>query len=126
MPEDSTDIFKRNNIDRYLARPSVSFCAGKYSILGSFCFAEFTAYYSLIYKPKETNEADGSLMEVNHENLSYPKNIKLMDSNEKMHCRKVRRVLRYHTPNKYRFPEKYVHHLLFLFFPFRPEKKFLE
>ena len=65
-------------------------------------------------------------MEVNHENLSYPKNIKLMDSNEKMHCRKVRRILRYHTPNKYRFPEKYVHHLLFLFFPFRPEKKFLE
>ena len=26
LPEDSTDIFKRNNIDRYLARPSVSFC----------------------------------------------------------------------------------------------------
>ena len=26
LPEDSTDIFKRNNIGRYLARPSVSFC----------------------------------------------------------------------------------------------------
>ena len=56
LPEDSTDIFKRNNIDRYLARPSVSFCHGKYSILDSFCFAEFNAYYSLIHKPKETNE----------------------------------------------------------------------
>ena len=44
LPEDSDDIFKRNNIDRYLARPSVSFCDGKYSILDSFCFAEFTAY----------------------------------------------------------------------------------
>ena len=91
LPEDSTNIFKRNNIDRYLVRPSVSFCDGKYSILDSFCFAEFTAYYSLIYKPKETNEGEeyqpdflpGSLMEVNHENLNYPKIIKLMESNEK-------------------------------------------
>ena len=91
MPEDSTDIFKRNNIGLYLARPSVSYCDGKYSILDSFCFAEFTAYYSLIYKPKETNEGEeyqpdlrpDSLMEVNCENLNYPKIIKLMDSNEK-------------------------------------------
>ena len=44
LPEDSTDIFNRNNIDRYPARSSVSFCDGKYSILDSFCFAEFTAY----------------------------------------------------------------------------------
>ena len=29
LPEDCTDIFKRNNTDRYLARPSVSFCDGK-------------------------------------------------------------------------------------------------
>ena len=56
--EDSTDIFKRNNIDCYLARPSASFCDGKYSILDSFCLEEFTAYYSLIYKPKETNEGE--------------------------------------------------------------------
>ena len=91
LPEDSTDTFKRNNIDRYLARPSVSFGDGKYSILDSFCFAEFTAYYSLIYKPKETNEGEeyqpdllpDSLMEGNHENLNYPKIIKLMNSNEK-------------------------------------------
>ena len=57
-------------------------------------------------------------MEVNHDNLNYPKIIKLMDSN-------VRRVLRYHTPNKYRFPEKFVYHLLFLFFPFRSEEQLL-
>ena len=39
LPEDSTEVFKRNNIDRYIARPSVSFCDEKYSILDSFCFA---------------------------------------------------------------------------------------
>ena len=124
LPEDSTDIFRRNNIDRYVARPSVSFCDGKYSILDSFCFAEFTAHYSLIYKPKEANEGEeyqadllpDSLTEVNHENLNYPKIIKLMSSNKRMQCRKVHRLFRYHIPNKYRFPEKYVHHLLFLFF----------
>ena len=54
---------------------SVSFCEGKYSILDSFSFLEFTAYYSLIYKRKETNESEeyqpdllpDSLMEVNYE-----------------------------------------------------------
>ena len=87
----------------------------------------------MIYKPKETNEGEGyqpdllldSLMEVNHENLNYPKVIKLMNSNERMQCRKVRRVLRYHAPDKYRFPKKYAHHLLFLFFLFRSEKELL-
>ena len=64
-------------------------------------------------------------MEVNHDNLNYPKIIKLMGSNKKTQCQNVRRVLRYHTPNKYRFPEKYVYHLLFLFFPFRSEEQLL-
>ena len=58
LPEDTTDIFQRNSIDRYLPRPLVSFCDGKYNILDSFCFAEFTAYYSLIYKPKEINKGE--------------------------------------------------------------------
>ena len=58
LPEDSNDFFKRNNIDRYLPRSTVSFCDGKHGILDSFCFAQFTAYYSLMYKPKETNEGE--------------------------------------------------------------------
>ena len=107
MPGDRTDTFKRNNINRYLARPSVSFCDGKYSILDSFCFTEFTAYCSLIYKPKEANEGEeykpdllpDSLVERNHENMNYLKIIKLINSNEKIQCRKVRPVLKYHTPN---------------------------
>ena len=69
LPEDSTNIFKRNNSDRYLARPSVSFCDGKYSILDSFCFAEFSAYCSLIYKPKETNEGEEYQPDLLHDSL---------------------------------------------------------
>ena len=59
LPEDSTDIFLKNNINkRYLARPSVSFCDGKYSILDSFCLADVTAFYSLIHKHEETNNSE--------------------------------------------------------------------
>ena len=39
LPEDSRDIFKKNVIDRYIGRPNLSFCGGKYSVLDSFCFA---------------------------------------------------------------------------------------
>ena len=105
---------------------------------GGLSFAEFTAYHSLIYKPKETNNVEeyqpdllpDSFIDGNHENLNYPKIIKLMNSNEKMQYRKVRRVLRNHTlisypiSNIYRFPEKYDHHLLYLiYFMFQSEKK---
>ena len=38
---------------------------------------------------------------------------------------KVRRVIRYHEPNKVLYPEKYTHHLLFLFCPFIDEKELL-
>ena len=39
-----------------------------------------------------------------------------------MRCPKVRRILRYHKPNKHLFIEKLAHHVLLLFFPFRDKK----
>ena len=42
-----------------------------------------------------------------------------------MRCRKVRRILRYHVPNKILYPEKFAHHVLLLFYPFRDEKELL-
>ena len=42
---------------------------------------------------------------------------------EKLKCRKVRSVLRYHVPNRHKTPEQYAHHLLFMFFPFRIESE---
>ena len=38
-----------------------------------------------------------------------------------MTCRKVKAVLRFHTPNKTTEPGKYCHHLLMLYFPWRKE-----
>ena len=45
-----------------------------------------------------------------------------MSSKNILRCRKARKVLRYYTPNKTKFPEKYAHHLLMLFLPFRNEE----
>jgi hypothetical protein len=50
-----------------------------------------------------------------------PKNIKLINNNEYMKCRRVKAVIRYHTPNKTKEPEAYYHHLLMLYYPWRNE-----
>ena len=44
---------------------------------------------------------------------------------QKIRCRKVRRILRYHEPNKVLQLEKYAHHFLVLFYPPRDEQELL-
>ena len=83
LPDDSSNIFKKSNVDRYVEKPSATFCS--------------------------------------HEESSYPKQIKLMISGERMRCHKVRRILRYHVPNKFLHPEKFAHHVLLLFYILRDE-----
>ena len=98
-------------------------------MLDSFCFAEFVSCYTLIHKPNEIDQPEAlpdTLIEGNHNCCNCPKIIKLMNSNEKIRCRKVRRVLRYYTPSKHQYPEKYVHHLLLLFYSFRSENYLVE
>ena len=129
LPEDSCDIFKQNMIDRYIDRPNKTFLGGKYSILDDFCYAQFLAHYYVV--PKLSNDLvndsqptilQESVLEGNHTVCSYPSNIHVMSSNENLKCRKVRAVLRYYVPNRYKYPEKYAHHLLFMFYPFRIEE----
>ena len=95
-----------------------------------FCYAEFLAYYTLKNKSNNSceyqpDELDDRLIEKNHEESSYPKQIKLMISGERMWCHKVRRILRYHVPNKILYPEIFAYHVLFFSYPFRDEKKLL-
>ena len=45
LPDDSPNIFKKSNIDRYMERTSVTLCDGKYSVLNNFCYANVLAYY---------------------------------------------------------------------------------
>ena len=46
-----------------------------------------------------------------------------MSGNEKLKCRKVPYVLKYHVPNQHTHPEEYAHHLLFMHFTFRKENE---
>ena len=95
VPDNSPNIFKKSNIDRYLERPNATFCNGKYSILNDFCYPEFSAYYTLENKPSKTgeyqpDELDDNLIENNPEECSYRQKLKLMILGEIMRCRKVR------------------------------------
>ena len=45
LPEGSKNIFKQNIIDRYMYRQNIASLDGKYSILDSFCNAEFLRFY---------------------------------------------------------------------------------
>ena len=62
---------------------------------------------------------------IDNHTIGLPDRIKLMNSKEVMKCRKVKAVVRYHTPNKKKEPEKYFHHLLMLYFPWRNEEELL-
>ena len=37
LPNDSKDIYKRSDLDRYLDRPNQSYQSGKYAVLDSLC-----------------------------------------------------------------------------------------
>ena len=123
---DSTDVFKRNMIDRYIDRPDKNFRNGKFSVVDDICLAVFVSNYYIDYK----NEND-SQPEILSEDLpdlqptivsNFPPVIPLMSNSEKLKCRQVRQILRYHIPNSELNPEKFAHYLLFLFYPFRREE----
>ena len=65
---------------------------------------------------------DESISGMSNIGYAYPKQIKIL-SNEKLKCRKIPYVLQYYVPNKETSPEEYVHHMLFMYYPFRGEKE---
>ena len=131
LPEDSTDVFKRNMIDRYIDRPNSIYRSGKYSVVDKMCLAEFCSYYHLpnsncndINNDNQPDVLENELIEENHDICSYPATLPLMSNkNEKLKCRKVKAILRYHVPNQNKRPEEYAHHLLFMYHPFRNEEE---
>ena len=80
LPDNSSNIFKRSNIDRYVERPSATFCNGKYNVLNDFCYAELLAYYTLENKLNKTckyqpDELLNTLIENNHEECFTPRKL---------------------------------------------------
>ena len=95
-------------VDRYLIRP-------KDAMFENLCYALFIKRYQLQAKSIENalqpEELVDKLFEANHSIVnSYP---------DVLHYRRVELVLRYNVPNKFKDPEGYAHHLLFMFNPFR-------
>ena len=118
LPEDSTDIYKRNMVSRYLIKPHDE-------TFEHLCYALFIKRYQLKTKPTENDsqpeELIDKLIETNHPISSSCHEVLVLCSGEKLHYRKVELVLRFHVPNKFKDPEGYAHHLLFMFYPFRDE-----
>ena len=113
-------------LDRFLDRPNENFKNGEYIIIDQLCFAEFFSLYYVDAKPLEISENDSQpvalndeLVNSNHEESIFPKIVSLMSPKEKLKCRKVKAVLRYHQPSPHKNVEQYAHHLLFAFHPFR-------
>ena len=118
-------------VDKYVDQPDLMFAAGKYSVADQMCYAEFLRYYYLIYRSihndNQPEELTDNLVEDNSpcSPVNYPKILPLMSSREKLYRRKMLYVLRYHVSDKHKYPEEDVHHLLFLFYPFRDESALL-
>ena len=111
-------------------RPNETFLGGKFKVLNNLCFAQFCANYRLdssisyeeMLNDNQPIVLNDSVIEENHDCSLLPKIVPLMSSKQTLKCRKVRKVLRCYTPNKHKYPEKYAHHMLMLYYPFRDEE----
>ena len=134
LDDDSTEIFNSNIIERYSDRPDRNFMNGIYSevenLFSRICCILLQAISDRIRDEANDNQPvvlSDDLLENQHVDNGYrlPKKIKLMTKKETMKCRKVRAVVRFHTPSKTTEPEKYCHHLLMLYYPWRQESDLL-
>ena len=129
LEDDSTELYNSNIIERYSDRPNRSYMNGAFGQVDDLCLAEFAAYYYKDYKPIEDRQNDNQpviltdqVLENQHPSSEIvPTKISLMTKTETMKCRKVRAVIRFHKPGKTTDPEKYFHHVLMLYFPWREE-----
>ena len=62
LTEESPNIFKKSDIDRYMEGASATFCNGKYIIFNGFCHTEFLAYYTFENKSRPANIIQMNLM----------------------------------------------------------------
>ena len=112
--------------NRYRDRPSSNFGARQYSVVNGIFFAEFLRFYHLKRDLVSNDNLPVELTDPDIENnyfssTNYPQVIPLMSSKDKLQCRKVPFVLRYHVLSKEINPKKYSYHLLHLFSTFRDE-----
>ena len=117
LDDDSTDIFKSNIIEHYSIR------SDSISVVDKLCLAEFAAYYYKDYRKDsdETNDAQPNVLtdEIIHthsilQDISLTSQITLTNTKEKLKCRKVKAVIRYHTQHCPAMVQKYYEKLKLL------------
>ena len=62
LEPESTDIFKRNIIERYMDRPDSIFGNGRFHVIDKLCLAMFVAHYYVDYKPINENDSQAELL----------------------------------------------------------------
>lgn len=82
LEPDSTDIFKRNIVDRYIDRPNVCFQKGAYSVVDNMCLGIFTSYFYVDYCI-ENNDSQPDLLTddisaIHHDIHGFPKILPLI------------------------------------------------
>ena len=93
LPEDSTGIYKRSMVSRYLIRSQNE---------------NDSQPEELIHKPVQISHLITN---------SYPDEL-VLSSGERLNYPKVKLVLQYHIPNVFKDTEVYAHYLLFIFYSF--------
>ena len=87
LPEDSNRIFKQNFVGQCIDRPNTISSGGKFAVLDTLSFPEFSRYYYLPsnpkykendYQPKEL--VDESVSVMSNISCAYPKQIKLLSN----------------------------------------------
>ena len=101
---------------------------GAFGQVDDLCLAELAAYYYKDYKPIEDRQNDNQpSCYINRPDIKKSALILSESSNQDMtkkatmNFRKLKPVIRFHKPNKTTDPEKYFHHVLMLYFPWREE-----
>ena len=135
LSPDSDDIFLRNDQLKYADRPNTSFQQSRFAAVDNLCFAEFMSYFTRTNResPNDCKYAEDyqpdQLIEENQtsrvEQSTLPDHFFLMTMKDKYVKRRTPAVIRFHNFKLLQDPEKYYHHLLILYFPWRSESDLL-
>ena len=94
LPDDITDIFQRNMLDRYIDRLHKHFENSQYGQIDQLCFAEFLSLYCVLPKTTQISENDcqpvvlnDKLVKLNHGESRCPDKFELITHiNAKLKC----------------------------------------
>ena len=114
MEDDNEDIFYKNILDRYAARPDC---------LESLCLAEFASQYTYCSKHPSAQPQDDDIRDEqeNPETATHAKKIQLKDGMGFMRKKKVPAIIRTHQFSQTKQPNEFCHAQLLLYFPWRKE-----